>query len=706
MKSHTFILALAIAASVWLPVVHAQNVPERLSYQGLVTDANGNPVGADQAVNRKVRFMIYDAATGGSPVWAEEQTVTVSVGEFSVAVGGGSGISGLPGSVAPASRTLSLSSALATKDKSYYLGVTIDDGSGAFDANDKEIAPRQQLLSGGFALRAKTAEAVESSAVNSAMIADSTIVANDLASNSVQTAKVQDSAITSAKIADGTLNTADLADAVITKDKINATSVGVWDVNVANVYRGSGYVGIGTNSPAYPLDIYGADYGEVRIRGGNVAQLRLEDVSDANTYWLHNNADRLYFLWNGGAGANGWLGDYPMVFKGANVGLGTADPSDRLHVMGNAKIQGTGNPVLSIVQSSPNAMTQLAIAAGDGAYAANASAGDAVLRNQTGGGICLVSGSDNYALRVDNRDDLNVGRRLMFNSHWADGSRGSDYGNILFEYVNGDYNDGQLVFETGDDGNEEMIFKQSSGERMRIADDGEVRIWGFDGLGALNVGYRSTTLSSYGRLTTDGASEGNLENRGTNLSVHAQGDIYASQFHITSDARLKNVLGFSDGAADLEILHGIRITDYIPIDHIAHGNEEQKKVIAQQVEEVFPQAVMRSRGVVPDIYQPATVSGGWVRLATDLRPGERVKLIQDDGETVLEVLEANPGAFRVALDPQVNKIFVYGREVEDVRAVDYDAISMLNVSATQELYRRLRSMEERLEAIEKRLGER
>ena len=34
-------------------------------------------------------------------------------------------------------------------------------------------------------------------------------------------------------------------------------------------------------------------------------------------------------------------------------------------------------------------------------------------------------------------------------------------------------------------------------------------------------------------------------------------------------------------------------------------------------------------------------------------------------------------------------VFVYGREVKDFRNVDYEAIAMLNVSATQELNRRL-----------------
>ncbi|MCB1237540.1 MAG: hypothetical protein KDM91_20920, partial [Verrucomicrobiae bacterium] len=44
-------------------------------------------------------------------------------------------------------------------------------------------------------------------------------------------------------------------------------------------------------------------------------------------------------------------------------------------------------------------------------------------------------------------------------------------------------------------------------------------------------------------------------------------------------------------------------------------------------------------------------------------------------------------------------VFVYGREVDDFRSVDYEAISMLNVSATQELARRVETGREENEAL-------
>jgi hypothetical protein len=75
-----------------------------------------------------------------------------------------------------------------------------------------------------------------------------------------------------------------------------------------------------------------------------------------------------------------------------------------------------------------------------------------------------------------------------------------------------------------------------------------------------------------------------------------------------------------------------------------------------------------------------------VALATDLKRGERVKLIMEKGEEgVHEVLEVMHDKFRVDFKHEEDKVFVFGREVNDFRTVDYDAIAMLNVSATQQL---------------------
>jgi hypothetical protein len=148
----------------------------------------------------------------------------------------------------------------------------------------------------------------------------------------------------------------------------------------------------------------------------------------------------------------------------------------------------------------------------------------------------------------------------------------------------------------------------------------------------------------------------------------------------------------------------IQITDYQFKDTITNGNAPQKKVIAQQVEQSFPQAVSARKGVVPDIYKNAEIKDGWVQLATDLKAGERVRLVSPGGESVEEVLEVRGDAFRTSLKSTEEKTFVYGREVKDLRSVDYDAIAMLNVSATQELARKLKSVQDENAALRRELA--
>ncbi len=49
------------------------------------------------------------------------------------------------------------------------------------------------------------------------------------------------------------------------------------------------------------------------------------------------------------------------------------------------------------------------------------------------------------------------------------------------------------------------------------------------------------------------------------------------------------------------------------------------------------------------------------------------------------MLEVKKDKFRTAFKPEGEEVFVFGREVKDFRSVDYEAISMLNVSATQQI---------------------
>ena len=187
------------------------------------------------------------------------------------------------------------------------------------------------------------------------------------------------------------------------------------------------------------------------------------------------------------------------------------------------------------------------------------------------------------------------------------------------------------------------------------------------------------------------------------ISVYADGRFMGSGIHIFSDERIKNVIGLSNSKKDLSTLLSLEITDYKMKDE-AKGNKPYKKVIAQQVMSVYPQAVSLTTEVVPDIYQLSTIDNGYVSLETNLKVGEKVRLIFEDEASLFDVISVGKNGFKVSTDKS-GKVFVYGREVDDFHAVDYESLSMLNVSATQELYRLILSQQQTIESLETEVAE-
>lgn len=180
------------------------------------------------------------------------------------------------------------------------------------------------------------------------------------------------------------------------------------------------------------------------------------------------------------------------------------------------------------------------------------------------------------------------------------------------------------------------------------------------------------------------------------VQVIAEGYFLAYQggFIATSDQRIKNIKGLSDTQRDLATLNAIQVTDYTYIDEVHNGNTPQKKVIAQQLQSVFPQAVNTSSGIIPNVFEVAsssTVANHHTIITTLKAHGftdsDQVRLIlEDKGETQMAVEVVDANTFIVG-EELPGKIFVYGKHVDDLLNVDYDAVAMLNVSATQELYK-------------------
>ena len=226
---------------------------------------------------------------------------------------------------------------------------------------------------------------------------------------------------------------------------------------------------------------------------------------------------------------------------------------------------------------------------------------------------------------------------------------------------------------------------------------------------SVNVNFLTST-------TTSGPTTSALTGINGAVAISAQGDVVA-QGTITvassvtySDERIKDIIGQSDATKDLDVLNQIRITDYTMKDKMWWGNTPFKKVIAQQVEQVYPQAVSIKKDYIPNIYVTATkvekTDNGYLITIDKALPelkSKKIKLeVQSIGMVEADLVSViNPNQFIVstASDITSGEVFVFGEKVDDFRTVDYEAISMLNVSATQELTRKLKADEELIKQL-------
>lgn len=202
--------------------------------------------------------------------------------------------------------------------------------------------------------------------------------------------------------------------------------------------------------------------------------------------------------------------------------------------------------------------------------------------------------------------------------------------------------------------------------------------------------------------------------RALGFCMSVGGWLRANQIFLSSDSRIKKNFSRSEGAADLDILRKLQVTNYQHIDTLEHGSRLKKGFVAQEVKKVMENAVTITSDFIPNIFtvtKNIKFASGKLTVTLDknhgLEVGDVVKLYNEKEEKVKVLAVPSGSTFVVEWStsaPKEEKIFVYGKAVRDFHSVEYDQIFTLNVSATQELARQVEQLKKENEALKSENG--
>ena len=440
-------------------------------------------------------------------------------------------------------------------------------------------------------------------------------------------------------------------------------------------------VGIGTASPVYNLDVRSFGNAQFNLREGIGLQTALFSRYSNR---LEIQSSDAFELSVGGIDQRNLC-----IANNGYAGIGTSTPSTRLQIL-------TTDASYGITHTNGTVIV--------GTYVGN---GGGWLGTQSNNPLYFFTNNSNALMALGTNGYFGIGTITPVNKLQIGSVGSTGYGGNDIAFGNGTQASG--ITQTG------SIVQWYSTTDIALMPKG-------NGHGRVGI---NTTVPGYplevdDYVTLSGNSWGykygtNLEVLNPQISISAQSNITASEFDAFSDARIKDIESVSKSSPDLETLNKIEITNYTLKDKIKNGNRPFKKVIAQQVETVYPQVVSRHVDFIPNVYQLTdkinkTDSGYILQFDNGhhlSKAAKRIKLLTSNDNSmkqydIISILSDKEVLINAA-NLKGDKVFVYGEEVSDFRTVDYEGLTTLNISATQELSKLLQQQQKEIEALKQEL---
>ena len=484
-----------------------------------------------------------------------------------------------------------------------------------------------------------------------------------------------------------------------------------------------GNLGIGTNDPLQKLSIAGT--GNV-FGVDNASSLAAKNTAGIyETFLWPRWSDNATYLNYGTGGFN--IRDHDgsavtmFMSNNNNVGIGVTNPQQRLDINGRIRMRA----------GAVNGTIMAGNASGDASWMTYATLKNNLSVNEIDENISLngnwiSNDGDNEGLRVQNNGNVEFNNNVSVNNnlmvgdnddpltqlHVLQGNSGPEADGILLEREQSTGRHDLYSLYISHDSKYSLNYWQDTQSRIDASptktfwtarpDDNifEVKTYLYV-TGSNDKDHDNDAY--FGDFNEGDRIDEDYDNDDVKVSIEAANRIRAVGFIAMSDERIKKNISQSNSTEDLDLLSKIEIVDYNMKDTIAHGTHDFKKVIAQQVKKVYPLAVStKTMDVVPDIYTLSEVKNGWIPLTENIAIDDTIKVMYDKEASLFRVIEMSEKGFKIDLEFE-GEVFVYGHQIHDMHSVDYEAISMLNVSATQEIYRHVQTLKQSNEENENRI---
>jgi hypothetical protein len=364
----------------------------------------------------------------------------------------------------------------------------------------------------------------------------------------------------------------------------------------------------------------------------------LDIIGDINyTGTFRQNGTAVSF----GGGSSQWTSSGANIYiTGSNVGIGTTNPLSTLYVNGN--IQATG---VFIAQQVLNAGPSVGV---------NGGGGDKI--------ILWPGNTGSYPYSIGVNSD---------NTMWTSVPSGA----VMKWYIGG-----TQVINLAANG---CLGVGSNITPSYSLDVGTFRPYTTSG----NMYYFANSTSS---LTLSSG-----VNTYNNTAMRVQGDFIASGYIGSySDKRIKTLQSY-DATGDLTLIDSIDVIRYRYKDPLK-GMGLRVGFIAQDIQKILPDQVSYDKTYIPDIFKVCdgvdemciTLSNHGLSNDTNLRIFDE-KNNQHDC-IVTTILSQDQFKINSSIG---NKLFVYGREVDDLHVLEHDSLFALAFSGVKQLHKKMKDQD-------------